>query len=306
MQLSKRMVKPDYWTDTELIKLLPPAGRMLYQGLWHLAESSGVIEADPFAYKMLLFSIDDIEVSVIKKWVDILVESKKLIPFIKDNKKYYFLKNFHKHQALRSPGKPELPLPDFVEYIENEEKYKSGGYIINYDMIENGNCSGIKIIGNIKECIREQYKNGTVSLKNEYGRDSATNKNKKEKENIEKELEEEYEVSASTTERQILKILKTIINYPYDYETDINHIRDLKTDYPEVDLLNEIKKWKSYKQDNPLKKKSNPRLQLRNWMSNASDWNRDNHESKYSDGESSELLREKRLKKQMERAEKYG
>jgi|AntDeeMinimDraft_5_1070356.scaffolds.fasta_scaffold16527_4 phosphoribosyl 1,2-cyclic phosphodiesterase len=38
MQLKNRLVKADFWTDTGLAKELPAMGRMMYQGLWQLAE----------------------------------------------------------------------------------------------------------------------------------------------------------------------------------------------------------------------------------------------------------------------------
>jgi hypothetical protein len=191
------MIKPDFWTDTELGDNLPPTGRLLYQGLWQLAEDSGIIENDPVAYKMQLFPLDNIDTQKIKDWTQKLVDLKKLIPFKVDSKDYFYIKNFHKHQALRSPGRPELPLPDFIKYIENKAKYKSGGYIIDYNKIEGSNCSGIKFIGNVKESIREQYKNGTESVPKQNRNGRETNKNK----NIELEAED----NKATAKSEILQ-----------------------------------------------------------------------------------------------------
>jgi len=78
-------------------------------------------------------------------------------------------------------------------------------------------------------------------------------------------------------EKKILNILKSVNLYPFDYENDLEHIRELKTDYPDIDLLEEVKKWRTYKRDKPLKENSNARLQLRNWMKNASEWQKDNN-----------------------------
>lgn len=81
--------------------------------------------------------------------------------------------------------------------------------------------------------------------------------------------------SLSREERLILHELRTTLNYPYDYEVDLRHIRNLMVDYPELepgvplDLLNQIKKWKDYLTHHPLRKRSNPRLQIRNWCENA-------------------------------------
>ena len=86
--------------------------------------------------------------------------------------------------------------------------------------------------------------------------------------------------SASSEERKILKILKSIKKYPFNFKKDIENIRELMTDYPEVDFLKETKKWKTYKKDKPLKKNSNARLQLRNWMDNANKWQNKENENK--------------------------
>ena len=64
-------------------------------------------------------------------------------------------------------------------------------------------------------------------------------------------------------------------------------LRNLETDFPDVDVLPELKKYHIYKLDHPLKKNSNPRLQLRNWFENAQRWSKDERaspdEEKYAD-----------------------
>ena len=70
---------------------------------------------------------------------------------------------------------------------------------------------------------------------------------------------------STENERAMLHELKQVPGYSLDYEKDLALIRELATDFPTVDLLAEAKKWRTYKVDKPLTKKSNPRLQLRNW-----------------------------------------
>lgn len=67
----------------------------------------------------------------------------------------------------------------------------------------------------------------------------------------------------------MLHELSRVEAYPLDYETDLKHLRTLAVDFPELDLLDQIKRWASYKLDHPLKASSNPRSQLRNWMAKA-------------------------------------
>ena len=75
--------------------------------------------------------------------------------------------------------------------------------------------------------------------------------------------------SPSPLELSILKELKSIDKYPFNYERDLEYIRMLLVEFADVDILSEVKKWAVYKLDKPLKAKSNARSQLRNWMTNA-------------------------------------
>lgn len=79
--------------------------------------------------------------------------------------------------------------------------------------------------------------------------------------------------AATTTEKEILQILRSVPNYAFDFQKDLDMIRTLSVDYPNVDLLLEIKRWRDFKLDHPLKKQSSPRLQIRNWMIKAIEFN---------------------------------
>ncbi|WP_018249829.1 hypothetical protein [Orenia marismortui] len=156
MQLKNRLVKADFWTDTGLIRKLPAMGRMMYQGLWQLAEDSGVIEADPLAYKMLLFPLDNISIEDIEKWVNVLVEEEKILPY--GDGQYYYIKNFHKHQSLRSPAKPNLTLPKWITYVPNNKKRQSGGYIIDYKAMPNSSeHNQIETMGSVSDTVLKDY-----------------------------------------------------------------------------------------------------------------------------------------------------
>lgn len=84
--------------------------------------------------------------------------------------------------------------------------------------------------------------------------------------------------NTTSEEREILSVLKSIELYPFDFEKDLQFIRDLATDYPSLDLLYQVKKWRDYKRDKPLAKKSSPRAQLRNWMNKADEWRNESNE----------------------------
>ena len=75
------------------------------------------------------------------------------------------------------------------------------------------------------------------------------------------------------TERKILNELKKVKNYPYSFTDTIEYIRELAVEFPDIDILDEIQKKVTWWRDNPLTKKSNPHLQLRNWFTNAVKFN---------------------------------
>ena len=67
-------------------------------------------------------------------------------------------------------------------------------------------------------------------------------------------------------EKKILEELKEVENFPYNPEENIQYIRKLQAEFPDVDALYEIKRKCSWWKDNPIKENSRPYLQLRNWF----------------------------------------
>jgi hypothetical protein len=67
-------------------------------------------------------------------------------------------------------------------------------------------------------------------------------------------------------ERNCLNVLKSVKDYPFDFEKDLDMTRTFMVEFPMLDIYAEYKRWREYKRDRPLKNKSSPRLQLRNWM----------------------------------------
>ena len=70
---------------------------------------------------------------------------------------------------------------------------------------------------------------------------------------------------ATERELEIMRVLESVPGYPFDRAKDLQLVRLLSTDFPALDLLAEVKKWRTYKLDEPLTPKSRPRSQLRNW-----------------------------------------
>lgn len=67
-------------------------------------------------------------------------------------------------------------------------------------------------------------------------------------------------------EKNILDLLKNVPGYKFKLDTDLAFIRDLQNDFPMTNVLDKLKGWKVWLLDHPLKKTSNPRSQIRNWL----------------------------------------
>lgn len=132
MRLHNRQVKASFWKDTELLKIKRDI-RMFYQGLWQLADDSGCVEYDTFALKIELYPSpmdSDITQEVIEAWLQVLIDMKKLTPYIADSKKCLYISNFHKHQSLKNPAPPGVPLPLWVKWVTYNSNPKTGKYVI--------------------------------------------------------------------------------------------------------------------------------------------------------------------------------
>lgn len=77
------------------------------------------------------------------------------------------------------------------------------------------------------------------------------------------------EAELKPIERKVLRELRNIRGYPLDVEKDLSFVRSLLIDFPELDLLEEVKRFSVYKLDKPFKANANPRSQLRNWCKKA-------------------------------------
>lgn len=300
MQLRNRLVKADFWTDTDLVKELSTTGRMLYQGLWQLAEDSGCLEADITAYKMILFPMDDVRLEDIEEWVIALIKLEKLVPYEVNGKKCFFITNFHKHQSLRNPGKPEIPLPEWIEYIANDQPYKSGGYIIDYGLlpIDKGNAK--QTVGNVN-----------VSVANSQGKATQTNKNlnKNKKENKKSNKVSPFELIKKENGR-------------YDYPDEFEEVYDK---YPRkkgkkaawrkwratrkrgVDNEELLLATENYAKECKKQKTDTEYIKLaKTFFGPDEHWRDYTGEKIKSKDEEKEARRQRILKKQLERVEKYG
>lgn len=69
----------------------------------------------------------------------------------------------------------------------------------------------------------------------------------------------------TAAEAAVLAELAAVPGYPRDQEKDLALVRALAAEFPDLDLAAEARRWRTYKLDRPLSRRSNPRLQFRNW-----------------------------------------
>ncbi|AEE95758.1 DnaD domain-containing protein [Mahella australiensis] len=123
--MRKRILNPEFFTDSDIVSNLDFAGRLFYEGLWCVADDSGCLSLDALSLKMKIFPGDNIDISTIQKYVDILVKIGKIIPYEVDGKQYGWVKNFCKHQHLDRPSPPTVPLPPFIIWHgDTKERHK--------------------------------------------------------------------------------------------------------------------------------------------------------------------------------------
>lgn len=131
-RLRNRILKADFWSDGELLRW-PREKRMTYAGLYSMAEDSGCLEDDVFAWKFLLWPspLDaDITLDKLEQWRDELIDAGKLIPYVVAGQQYLYMARFHSHERPRNPQRNNLPLPAWVRWVPNPKFDYKGHYEI--------------------------------------------------------------------------------------------------------------------------------------------------------------------------------
>ena len=99
-----------------------------------------------------------------------------------------------------------------------------------------------------------------------------------------------------------LHLLKNVRNYPFNIDEDTSFLMALMVDYPDVDIVAQIKKKIDWWRDNKLTSSSNPRLQIRNWIENSIKFKREAQEKKREmEGAKFRLERKRQLEEENRR-----
>lgn len=104
-----RMIKPAFFDDPDLAAVLP-LGRLLFIGLWTLADKAGRLEDDPRRIKVRVLPFDDCDVDALLGRLD---EGGFIIRYSATDgsaKRYLQIRSFAKHQRAH-PKEPESEIP---------------------------------------------------------------------------------------------------------------------------------------------------------------------------------------------------
>lgn len=106
-----RSVKPEYWTDQDLAEQVSRDARLLYIGLWNLADEHSRLRGDPRYIKGQVFPYDDdLTPDEVEELLDALALAGKLVRYRTGSGTYVFLPNLAKNQRLE-PEKVQSKLP---------------------------------------------------------------------------------------------------------------------------------------------------------------------------------------------------
>ena len=133
MKLHNRQIKASFWTDTDMIRNFTLEERLFYIGLWQLADDSGCLENDPYAFKLFLFPLNnEVTIETLNDWTAKLIDKKKLITYHAQEKDCLYLSHFHKYQTIKNPQPPEVPLPPWITWKPYKSNPRTGRYEVRF------------------------------------------------------------------------------------------------------------------------------------------------------------------------------
>jgi hypothetical protein len=105
-----RTIKPSFWKDQKVGRLQRDA-RLMFIGLWNLADDEGVVCGDASAIKSELFPFDErLRLKTVEVWITQLIEALMIIPLNYQDESYYLIRTFKNHQSINKPLESKIPL----------------------------------------------------------------------------------------------------------------------------------------------------------------------------------------------------
>lgn len=111
-----RSIKPGFF-DNEILGDLPPLTRLLFIGLWCIADREGRLEDKPRRIKKILLGYDDVDADGVDRMLQSLHDTGFIFRYTVEDKSYIQVVNFTKHQNphIREKASEIPPPPEFEE-----------------------------------------------------------------------------------------------------------------------------------------------------------------------------------------------
>lgn len=194
-----RMIKSEFWTSEQILACSPEA-RLLFIGLWSFADDNGIYPGSYIKLKAQVFP-NDFTIEIIKAWITELICNELLFEYIVENKTYWMVTGWKKHQRIDKPTY-RYPLPSSqLKKIDN----------IN-QVVEEYLDSSLKIVDEFSDSPRRviEEESNTDSLMVA----TKEKEKKKEKKNNIREIESLDLERSDSGLNQIFQYWRIIMNHP--------------------------------------------------------------------------------------------
>lgn len=104
-----RTIKPEFWQDEKLSRL-PYGARLLFIGLWNIADDVGRLRGNPLFVAAQTFPYDT--APPIEQWLQLLHSGGFIERYVNDGESFIVVVNFLKHQQISKPTPSRIPAPD--------------------------------------------------------------------------------------------------------------------------------------------------------------------------------------------------
>lgn len=275
-----RNIKPGFFKNEQLLEC-SMAARLLFPGLWMMADRNGYLEDRPKKIKIEIFPADNVDIpSLLQE----LSDNGLIIRYEVDGKRYIYIPNFAKHQTPYQNEKAS-EIPPYEEGLcsldiqdkDNTDEPSDTGSLEEY--IEEGIDDFVNGFGgfldesktSLRVVLAEPEKSGkqkTVNSKQETENRKQETENRKQN-NCSGKTPEPIPDDATPEERAVLACIQDTPGYPFDGKEDLTCLRKFSAEYPELDLLFQARRFRDYYTDRGFAAKERPRARLRTWMTNA-------------------------------------
>jgi hypothetical protein len=109
-----RTIKPDFWTSEQVMDL-KPLTRLLFIGLWNFCDDYGRSPVAPRTIRARIFPGDDISGADVQDMLNELNAAGLILFYSAEDKEYFEITGWGKHQKIDNPSKNNLCPAPFAE-----------------------------------------------------------------------------------------------------------------------------------------------------------------------------------------------